>query len=957
MRRFLRVAAARWWIPLLVGLLAMGGGVVALRARNASITPQFEAQAFFKVQQGSSGQRTEQSQDTLRSAVDRAIEANQDLLRKGNATVSSDQENFSIVFSARDSEREGAADLAEQLRTNFVVAEFGAVQIEERMELLLAEAIEVSLALDALEPPVSTTVPAPVLDATTQARLDFLLIQVGALTSQSAKLVGDLVLAETGEDRNGTPSEIQSQIDSVKEKLAAIYAELATIPGYDPEMLEEAQAQGRSPGQTGQAGGQAGQQIAGGGDGGRGGESAGGPIQSAQTDVSIPEDESEIAPGFQQSALEERYAAIKADYEKLFVASLTGATGDLDPAEVRDATPEVLPLILGAGVGFGLGVLLAIASLFFIGRVRKPVWATADLAPLPVLADIPLAPSHPGPRFGRRRTARHRRAIQDFRGSMIGLLASRSQSISVGLEGVRAPSRAVDNLVEEVGASLQAADRNVLVIDVDFRPEGPDPVSTPTTASLLELIRLDPEAASSQLKEVFNEAGPGPSGLRMLPAGHSKAEPSDIILARPFGQLLKEALTYADVVMLRIPEGKIVADSLYQRLDGVVAVCRARRARERDLVKMAIRLGERRADLIGAVLLRGRRRHFFPGGESGISKGQGDRFLWLGRLDPRKLKGRLWPRYGLPSRKLEPAVPGEESAREAATTGVGLRERAKQWISLPNRSRLARARVRLRMPTSQWRALPDFLVIGAQRSGTSSLFKYLGHHPSISPSIRKETEYFTRRHSLGEAWYRAHFPLAERFKNGGRHLSFEADPSYLLDPRAPLRASDLVPDAKLIVVLRDPVTRAISHYKHNVRIGQEKATLEEALDREGERLAGEVERMWQDPGYPATQYLRYSYATRGLYAEQLERWLEFFPSSSLRIVKSEDLFRNPSQVLTGLLDFLEVAPWQPNGFANASSARSETGQVPPETVVERLRSYFMPYNLKLYSLVGEDFGW
>jgi hypothetical protein len=157
------------------------------------------------------------------------------------------------------------------------------------------------------------------------------------------------------------------------------------------------------------------------------------------------------------------------------------------------------------------------------------------------------------------------------------------------------------------------------------------------------------------------------------------------------------------------------------------------------------------------------------------------------------------------------------------------------------------------------------------------------------------------------------------------------------------------------------VARAISHYNHNVRIGQEHATLAEALDLEQDRLQGEVERMAQDPEYPAKQFLRYSYTTRGMYAEQLERWLQFYPSDRVRVVHSQDLFSDTAAVFQWLLDFLELPAWQPLTFENFSYTgdANDNGRVRilDRVVVDRLKEQFAPHNERLYDLIEQDFGW
>lgn len=250
-------------------------------------------------------------------------------------------------------------------------------------------------------------------------------------------------------------------------------------------------------------------------------------------------------------------------------------------------------------------------------------------------------------------------------------------------------------------------------------------------------------------------------------------------------------------------------------------------------------------------------------------------------------------------------------------------DRARAQASFRTRRRVARWRLRLRQPTGRFRTTPDFLIIGAQRSGTSSLYRWLGEHPHVVASLRKEIEYFTVGYHHGEAWYRAHFPLkATRFlgsRAGSRPWqTFEATPDYLFDPRVPDRAHALLPDAKLIVLLRRPEDRAISHYHHAVRLGHEPLALREALGREPDRLSSEWELIERDPHYEAKPLRRYSYVSRSRYAEQLERWLKVYPEESMLIVRSEDLFANPAAEFASILQFLELPPWEPQAFRNYS---------------------------------------
>ena len=272
-----------------------------------------------------------------------------------------------------------------------------------------------------------------------------------------------------------------------------------------------------------------------------------------------------------------------------------------------------------------------------------------------------------------------------------------------------------------------------------------------------------------------------------------------------------------------------------------------------------------------------------------------------------------------------------------------------------------RLRTRLAIPAG--RVLPDFLVIGGQRCGTSSLYKYLGQHPLVLPSLRKETEYLSRYHARGLAWYRAHFPthlgaaMVSRAR-GGRPLAFEATPDYLWHPLSAGRAAEIVPEARIVVLLRDPVRRAWSHHRHMTRLGFESLSFEHALDQEERRLAGERERMLADSTYQGRSFLRYSYFSRGLYLEQLQAWLQRYPADSVLVVRSEDFYADPARTLGHVLAFLGLPPWRPRQFRNYSS-QSEEGEPAelPAGVAAMLAERYAPHNRRLARALGWESAW
>lgn len=305
---------------------------------------------------------------------------------------------------------------------------------------------------------------------------------------------------------------------------------------------------------------------------------------------------------------------------------------------------------------------------------------------------------------------------------------------------------------------------------------------------------------------------------------------------------------------------------------------------------------------------------------------------------------------------------GQTSAPTLAPVALSLTDRLKPVTPPALRRKITSARHGARSPTSSWRALPDFLVIGAQRAGTSSLYKYLGSHPEIAPSLRKEVGYLSRWYGAGLPWYQAHFPLRLRRRVAralGRDLqSFEATPDYLLHPLAASRAARLLPDARLVVLLREPVARAWSHYQHMVRLGFEHLTFEEALAGEEERIAEDLVRVGQHPAHDPKHLLRFSYAARGQYAPQLEAWLLAYPRERLLVLDSAELYADPAAIYARILAFLGLHPWAPGSFPNYSAlSPGVNAEGPSERARGLLEEYFAASNAALPGLLGGPLSW
>jgi hypothetical protein len=268
--------------------------------------------------------------------------------------------------------------------------------------------------------------------------------------------------------------------------------------------------------------------------------------------------------------------------------------------------------------------------------------------------------------------------------------------------------------------------------------------------------------------------------------------------------------------------------------------------------------------------------------------------------------------------------------------------------------------------TSPIRQMPDFLIIGAQKGGTTSLYYYLVEHPAIGQSSTKEVHYFENQYQRGLWWYKAHFPtIVEKYYVESRYketfITGEASPSYLFHPHAPARAAKLLPDAKLIVLLRNPVDRAYSQFRHNVGLGFEKLSFEDAIASQEERTKSEKEKLLAHEYHPSYTYKRYAYLERGIYADQLESWFKYFPREQILILSSEDFFANPASVYAQTLEFLHVPQRRIAASEQGYKQYNKSKDTIPSHMSPEMRryliDYYQPPNVRLYELLGRDFAW
>ena len=262
-----------------------------------------------------------------------------------------------------------------------------------------------------------------------------------------------------------------------------------------------------------------------------------------------------------------------------------------------------------------------------------------------------------------------------------------------------------------------------------------------------------------------------------------------------------------------------------------------------------------------------------------------------------------------------------------------------------------------RVITSRLRILPEFIIIGSEKCGTTTLYYYLTQHPAIISSSTKEVHYFdTNYHGLW--WYRSHFPTIFykfflRIFNK-KIVAGEATPYYIYHPLVAKRIFNDLPKIKLIVILRDPISRAYSQYHDNKRKGQENLTFEEAVEKENSRINGEKEKIINEKNYNSLSYWAFSYISKGIYHEQLKKWFRFFPKEQFLILDTHNLNSNPQKVINQVFSFLGLPDYKIKSDERKNVGKYEQMDL---EVKKQLRKFFKPHNEELEKMLGIKFSW
>lgn len=242
---------------------------------------------------------------------------------------------------------------------------------------------------------------------------------------------------------------------------------------------------------------------------------------------------------------------------------------------------------------------------------------------------------------------------------------------------------------------------------------------------------------------------------------------------------------------------------------------------------------------------------------------------------------------------------------------------------------------------------PNFIIIGTVKGGTTSLYNYISEHPQVLPATEKEVRFFNKQFEEGKDWYFAHFPPIPKGQN---FLTGEASPTYIYEDKVAARIAAMVPDVKLIAVLRNPVDRAVSHYYMLKKLGQENRSLENAIEGEMEVLSKVTNESLEEVSFRD----KMGYLRCGLYVYFLQQWAQEFSQNQLLILKSEDLYEKPEETMKQTFDFLKLPNYENGDYKNYFP-----GDYPAvnQEMLERLSKFFQPHNQKLEVFLGKQLNW
>ena len=597
-----RMIRHRWWVVLAMAAL---GAVIAFVITNALVQrtrPEFEASAVIVFDTGTSGNSNQNSRsatpastsstdsETLDSALARALEANQAAIADGVGQVTSDERSAELRFNARGRDETTAVASAENMRFSYLRAttEEAAASREARLVEIVAEAGDILSRIQAAQPVavVAAEVPDDV-----QAKVDLLVSLETALSQQYTNLEVDLVLAEAGDDRAGTPEEVQEELDLVTERLDEVTGELRALAAeYGLETSRNGQLESAVASESR-------------------GESSSDPRtgESASDTDATPEN---LADVWALDALEARYAALSLEYEQLFLDPGEPELPVLTDPLVRDLTPNIGTPPLNSVIGLLAGILIGIGLIVAEATLRSRIRDESDLHPIPVFAELPTLGEirHASGSRELNLASRRKLGVKQLRNCVVPFTDGTDMRV-IGVTGASVSADEVRGVAMELADRLGVSDRRVIVLGLDFDDEWlEDVVESDSVAALWAGIRNDPVSGVDDLKRLLVDPSKAdPSGVLYLPPGHLREDPTDVALTAAFAAFMRACRDGADVVLAVMSDASSPAThALLHSLDGTLAVCAVHRSSRKEVQRFLSDAAPSGARMLGAVLLSGR---------------------------------------------------------------------------------------------------------------------------------------------------------------------------------------------------------------------------------------------------------------------------------------------------------------------------------------------------------------
>jgi len=259
--------------------------------------------------------------------------------------------------------------------------------------------------------------------------------------------------------------------------------------------------------------------------------------------------------------------------------------------------------------------------------------------------------------------------------------------------------------------------------------------------------------------------------------------------------------------------------------------------------------------------------------------------------------------------------------------------------------------------TAPNRVLPDFLIIGAKRCGTTSLFSHLPEHPSIAKSHHDNIGFFNDNFHLGVNWYKSFFPTItykkKIEKQHGKFLAFDVTTKYMESKITAKNIKKIKPEMKIIIMLRNPIDRAYSQFNLSVKEKTEKLNFEEAISEEMNRLKTDISNYHEKELLEFPNHDRH-YIKKSLYAMQLKPWFNIFPRKNILVLSTEEFRDNAEKIYNTIFNFLDLPKVQIK-----NKKHMQKGEYPPmnKEIRQELIKFFREYNMNLFELIGKNFEW